>query len=120
MTMKKFLLSVFAGLTTVTMLAGCSQQAAPSGSQASSASSSSSSPSSQSQPSSTASSGSESSGAPSSQTPAPSESAPVPTEPEGGKTLVLYFSASGNTRAVAETIAEAADAEVYELTPAEP
>lgn len=120
MTMKKFLLSVFAGLTALSMLAGCSQQSAPSGSQAPSASSSSSSSSSQNQPSSAASSGSESSGAPSSQASAPSESDPAPTEPEGGKTLLLYFSASGNTKAVAETIAKAADAETYELTPTEP
>jgi len=52
--------------------------------------------------------------------PAPEETEPTPAEPEGGKTLVVYFSASGNTRAVAETIADAAGAELYELVPTEP
>lgn len=58
--------------------------------------------------------------APAPESPAPSESVPAPAEPEGGKTLVLYFSASSNTRAVAETVAETAGAEICELTPAEP
>ena len=50
-----------------------------------------------------------------------SESAPeAPVEPESGKTLVVYFSASGNTKAVAEVIAKTVGADTYELTPAEP
>lgn len=109
MTMKKFLLSIFAGLAAFSMLEGCSRQVFPSDGQPS-----------QSQASSAASSNSESSGIPSSEAPVLSESAPVPSEPEDGKTLVLYFSASGNTEAVAETLAKATDAELYELTPVDP
>jgi flavodoxin len=38
----------------------------------------------------------------------------------GGKTLVVYYSASGNTEAVANTIAHAVGADLFEITPAEP
>ena len=48
----------------------------------------------------------------------------IPDEPEvptdGKKTLVVYFSASGSTRRVAEAIAEAADADIFELVPTDP
>ena len=37
-----------------------------------------------------------------------------------GKTLVAYYSATGNTKAVAEMIAEALGADTFEITPAEP
>lgn len=37
-----------------------------------------------------------------------------------GKALVVYFSASGNTKAVAETIAATLDAPTYEIIPAQP
>ena len=50
-------------------------------------------------------------------------SAPTETEaevmPESGKTLVVYFSGSGNTKRVAESIAEAADADLFAIVPAE-
>ena len=36
-----------------------------------------------------------------------------------GKTLVVYYSATGNTKAVAEMIAEALGADTFEITPAE-
>ena len=39
---------------------------------------------------------------------------------EGGKILVAYYSASGNTKAVAEYIAKAAGADLYEITPEQP
>lgn len=42
------------------------------------------------------------------------------TDVTGGKTLVVYFSASGRTQAVAETIAETAGADIFELVPDEP
>ncbi len=46
---------------------------------------------------------------------------PAPTdEPEQGKTLVVYYSATGNTEAVANHIATAANADVFEIQPAEP
>lgn len=57
-----------------------------------------------------------------SSTEAPTESSDEAQETEGesGKTLVVYFSASGNTEAVAGYIAEAANADTFELVPAEP
>lgn len=72
-----------------------------------------------------------------SQTPAPSDtptvepttsepaenesSAPVESEADsdGGKTLVVYYSASGNTERVAKDIAEAAGADLFEIVPTE-
>ena len=38
----------------------------------------------------------------------------------GGKVLVVYYSASGNTKRVAEDIAEAAGGDLFEMTPTEP
>ena len=38
----------------------------------------------------------------------------------GGKTLVVYFSATGNTKAAAEAIAAVTDGDLLELEPAEP
>lgn len=49
---------------------------------------------------------------------APSETEPE-TKPETGKTLVVYYSASGNTERVAKDIAEAAGADLFEIVPAE-
>lgn len=48
-----------------------------------------------------------------------SESAQEP-ETETGKTLVVYYSATGNTQTAANFIAEATNADVFELEPAEP
>ena len=42
------------------------------------------------------------------------------TQAAGGKTLVVYYSASGHTKAVAEDIAEAAGADLFEIVPEEP
>ena len=39
---------------------------------------------------------------------------------ESGKTLVVYYSASGTTKRVATAIADAAGADLYEITPVEP
>ncbi|MEY8420799.1 flavodoxin [Oscillospiraceae bacterium 44-5] len=44
---------------------------------------------------------------------------PTPTGGEGGKTLVAYYSASGNTQAVAQTIADVTGGDLFEIVPAE-
>ncbi len=54
-----------------------------------------------------------------SETPAPVEE-PAAQPSESGKTLVVYYSATGNTEEAANAIAAAADADVFELEPAEP
>lgn len=48
--------------------------------------------------------------------------APAQPQPDGAQSdvLVACFSATGNTRAVAETLAELLDADLYEIVPAEP
>lgn len=42
------------------------------------------------------------------------------SEPEASKSLVVYFSCTGNTKAVAEKIAELTGAVLYEIVPKEP
>ena len=49
-----------------------------------------------------------------------STTTPDITSSGSGKTLVVYYSASGNTKSVAEKIAEAAGADLFEITPVEP
>ena len=48
------------------------------------------------------------------------DSAPDTTASGSGKVLVAYYSASGNTKRVAEDIADAAGADLFEITPTEP
>ena len=55
---------------------------------------------------------------PESSSTAPTESEPE-TQPETGKTLVVYYSASGNTERVSKEIAEAAGADLFEIVPTE-
>ena len=55
---------------------------------------------------------------PESSSTAPAESEPE-TQPKTGKTLVVYYSASGNTERVAKDIAEAAGADLFESVPTE-
>ena len=55
---------------------------------------------------------------PESSSTAPAESEPE-TQPETGKTLVVYYSASGKTERVAKDIAEAAGADLFEIVPTE-
>lgn len=49
----------------------------------------------------------------------PKETAPVEDDP-GGKTLVVYYSATGSTQAVAGYIADATGGDLFEIVPAEP
>lgn len=44
---------------------------------------------------------------------------PAPTGGEGGRTLVAYYSASGSTKAVAQTIADTTGGDLFEIVPAE-
>ena len=49
---------------------------------------------------------------------APAET-PEDTAADGGKVLVVYYSASGNTKRVAEEIAASADGDLFEIVPTE-
>ena len=66
--------------------------------------------------------GSEPQTAPTSDTKATSAKTDVPAETPAanGKTLVVYFSATGTTKGVAETIASVENADLYEIVPAQP
>ena len=48
------------------------------------------------------------------------ESTPVEESAAGPHILVAYFSATGTTKGVAENLAEALDADIYEIVPEEP
>ena len=50
----------------------------------------------------------------------PADEQPEETSPESGRTLVVYYSASGNTATVAGYIADALGADTFELVPQEP
>ena len=56
----------------------------------------------------------------SSETPSETSSEAPGTEPNGGKTLVVYYSATNNTEAIAGYIAEATGGDLFEITPTEP
>lgn len=47
------------------------------------------------------------------------DTAEDPDQSSGGKTLVVYYSATGNTKTAAEIIAKAAGADTFELIPTE-
>lgn len=53
-------------------------------------------------------------------TPAVSVSPAQTPQPDGGKTLVVYFSATGNTERVAQVIAQATGGALFALEPVEP
>lgn len=54
------------------------------------------------------------------QTEEPGESLLEETQGAGAKALVVYFSATGNTKAVAETLAVLKGADIYEIVPEQP
>ncbi|MDO4851073.1 MAG: flavodoxin [Actinomycetota bacterium] len=53
-------------------------------------------------------------------TPSPTEAAPAAQTASDGTSVVVYFSATGTTRGVAQKIAAATGSDVYEIVPAEP
>ena len=53
------------------------------------------------------------------ETPAPQEESSEETEDSSASTLVVYFSATGNTEQVAQYIAELTDGDLFELQPVE-
>ena len=54
------------------------------------------------------------------QTEEPGEPLSEETQGAGAKALVVYFSATGNTKAVAETLAELQGADIFEIVPEQP
>lgn len=54
------------------------------------------------------------------QTEEPVGSSPEETQGTGAKVLVVYFSATGNTKEIAETLAELQGADIYEIVPEQP
>lgn len=54
------------------------------------------------------------------QTEKPGEPSPEETGEAGTKALVVYFSATGNTKTVAETLAKLQGADIYEIVPEQP
>ena len=57
--------------------------------------------------------------APAAEETAAQETVQEATEAAGGKTLVVYYSASGNTRRVAEAVAQASGGDLFEIVPTE-
>ena len=87
-------------LVLLLALAACGSPAAPSGSPAPAATTP--------------------SAAPATEPPATEEPTQPPAAPTDGKVLVVVFSATGTTKAVAEKIAAIEGADLYEIIPAEP
>lgn len=99
---------LLAGVLSVGTLAGCSRQASSFADSAASESAVATEA-----PAPTEASAEEESGAASSAAEGDSAAA-------GGNVLVVYYSATGNTAAVARTIAEVTGGDLFEITPAEP
>ena len=114
---KKFISVVLAGVTAVGLLAGCGSANNTSSAGGGSISSTSTTQTSQSEASETDNTVAETENV---ETTESGTQGTEETASEGGKTLVVYYSASGRTRDVSETIADAAGADIFEVVPTEP
>ena len=101
MRVKKFFSMVLAGVTTLSLLAGCSSSTTSTSTTAASTTASTTAASITSEP----------------QT---AQTQAKETESTGSKVLVVYYSATGSTKAVAETIAKTTGGDLFKIEPVEP
>lgn len=111
---KNLITMVLAGAFSVSLLAGCGASKTTERSAASSAAQT------ETQSSTADTTAAESSEQAESNTEESAENTADKTNSETGKTLVAYYSASGNTERVAKAAAEAAGADLFEIVPVEP
>lgn len=111
---KNLITMVLAGAFSVSLLAGCGASKTTESSAASSAAQT------ETQSSTADTTAAESSEQEESNTEESAENTADKTNSETGKTLVVYYSASGNTERVAKAAAEAAGADLFEIVPVEP
>jgi len=111
---KNLITMVLAGAFSVSLLAGCGASKTTESSAASSAAQT------ETQSSIADTTAAESSEQAESNTEESAENTADKTNSETGKTLVVYYSASGNTERVAKAAAEAAGADLFEFVPVEP
>lgn len=111
---KNLITMVLAGAFSVSLLAGCGASKTTESSAASSATQT------ETQSSTADTTAAESSEQAESNTEESAENTADKTNSETGKTLVVYYSASGNTERVAKAAAEAAGADMFEIVPVEP
>ena len=111
---KNLITMVLAGAFSVSLLAGCGASKTTESSTASSAAQT------EAQSSAADTTAAESSEQAESNTEESAENTADKTNSETGKTLVVYYSASGNTERVAKAAAEAAGADLFEIVPVEP
>ena len=113
---KNVITVILAGVSSVSLLAGCGTSKTTESSIASSVAQTES----QSSAAETEIAAAESSAQAESKAEESTENAADKTDAETGKTLVVYYSASGNTERVAKAAAEAAGADLFEIVPVEP
>lgn len=111
---KNLITMVLAGAFSVSLLAGCGASKTTESSAASSAAQT------ETQSSTADTTAAESSEQAESNTEESAENTADKTNSETGKTLVVYYSASGNTERVAKAAAEAAGADLFKIVPVEP
>ena len=114
MKVKNVIAMILAGVSSVSLLAGCGASKTAESSAASSAAQT------ETQSSTADTTAAESSEQAESNTEESAENTADKTNSETGKTLVVYYSASGNTERVAKAAAEAAGADLFEIVPVEP